>query len=209
MQKGRVLSLRRFGIAEFLNKNMFLISILSFLVLGMVLGVFLFDNISTLNEYSAEYLAEYIEQRTNVAFLKMLLDSFVDALAVLFIFFILGASLFGVITVPLAITLKGFLQGAVTAYIYSHYGLKGIAFNAVIFIPSSIIFLIVLLLAGRESIKFSLKITSLTLPKTMPLNLTFDFKKYSTKYLLYVFLSFLSAFIDSVLSVGLMKYFSL
>mgnify|MGYP003314458336 CR=1 FL=1 len=88
MQKGRVLSLRRFGIAEFLNKNMFLISILSFLVLGMVLGVFLFDNISTLNEYSAEYLAEYIAQRTNVAFLKMLLDSFIGALAVLFIFFI-------------------------------------------------------------------------------------------------------------------------
>lgn len=209
MQKGRVLSLRRFGIAEFLNKNMFLISILSFLVLGMVLGVFLFDNISTLNEYSAEYLAEYIAQRTNVAFLKMLLDSFIGALAVLFIFFILGASLFGVITVPLAITLKGFLQGGVTAYIYSNYGLKGIAFNAVIFIPSSIIFLIVLLLASRESIKFSIKITSLTLPKTMPLNLTFDFKNYSTRYLLYVFLSFLSAFIDSVLSVGLMKYFSL
>ncbi len=209
MQKGRVLSLRRFGIAEFLSRNAFLISILAVLILGIVLGIFLFDNFENISDYSAKYITEYITKRTDTSFLKIIAVSFVESFAVLFVFFILGSSLFGIITVPFAVAVKGFMQGGVTAYIYSQYALKGIAFNAIIYIPSTILFLIVLLLASRESIKFSLKITSLTVPKTMPSNLAFDFKDYSIKYLLYMALCLLSALIDSILAVSLMKYFSL
>ncbi len=209
MQKGRVLSLRRFGIAEFLSRNAFLISILAVLILGIVFGIFLFDNFENVSDYSAKYITEYITKRTDTSFLKILAVSFVESFAVLFIFFILGSSLFGIITVPFAVAVKGFLQGSITAYIYSQYALKGIAFNAIIYIPSTILFLMVLLLASRESIKFSLKITGLTIPKTMPSNLAFDFKDYSIKYLLYMALCLLSALIDSVLAVSLMKYFSL
>lgn len=209
MQKGRVFSLKRFGLLEVLNKNAFLLTILLFLVVGIILGVFLFDDISKITDYADDFITEFVDLRTNNAFLKIFSSSFFSSIMFLFLFFVLGASIFGIVTIPIALTAKGFLQGAVSAYLYSEYGLKGIAFNAVIYIPSTIIFIIILLLASKESISFSLKISSLTIPKTLPLNLAYDFKNYSIKYLLFVLATVFSAVVDAMLSLGLMKYFSL
>lgn len=209
MQKGRVLSLKQFGILEFFQKNAFLLTILLFLCLGIILGVFLFDDFSALTEYSKKYITDYTALRTNSSFGKIFIHSFFNSFSILFLFFILGASLFGVVTVPLAMTAKGFLHGAVTAYLYSQYALKGVAFNAVIFIPSVLVFIVVLLLASRESIRFSLKVSSLTMPKTLPLNLSFDFKNYTVKYLLFSIATIFSAVIDTLLSISLIKFFNL
>lgn len=209
MQRGKVLSFKRFGFLEFVTNNIYLLVILLFLILGIVLGTFLFDDFSKITTYSKDYITEYIDLRTNNEFFKIFINSFFSSVSVLFLFFVLGASVFGIVTIPIAMLVKGFLQGVVGAFLYAEYALKGVAFNAVIYLPSTIIFIIVLLLASRESVNFSLKISSLTIPKTMPLNLAFDFKNYSVKYLLFVFGTVLSALLDSIISVSLIEYFTL
>ncbi len=208
MQKGRVVSLSRFGVFDFLRKNSFLLIIFSILIIGIVFGVFLFNDFKVLNNYSGEYITEYIQSRTNTSFGKILVKSSLESLSVLFLVFLLGASLFGVITVPAAIALKGFFQGGITAYLYATYGLKGIAFNAIIYIPSTIVLIIVLGLASTEAIRFSTKITSLMLSKSLPANLSVYFRDYGIKYIIFAVAVFFSSILDALLSVGLLKHFT-
>ncbi len=209
MQRGRVFSLRKFGITEFFQKNSFLIILTVCFILGIFLGVFLFEDISVLSDYPKEYIEEYISVRTDRAFVKILFTSVLEFWALLFLTFLLGASLFGVVTVPSLVVLKGFLYGGITAYLYSAYGLKGVAFNAIIFIPSVIVFIVVLLVAARESIRFSMKLSSLTLNKTLPFSLSQNFKDYSIKYLIFAVVVIFSSLIDALVSAGLLKYFTL
>lgn len=209
MKKGRVVSLRSFGITEFLQKNSFLLIILFFLIFGIVLGIFIFEDFKILEDYPKQYVTDYINNRINVSFGKILIVSTLDSLLVLFIVFLLGASLFGVVTVPAAVTIKGFFSGGITAFLYSQYGLKGIVFNAIIYIPSTIIFIVIILVASREAIRFSMKISSLTLNKTLPFNLSNEFREYCIKYLIFSGVTFFSAFVDALISLGFIEKFSL
>lgn len=209
MQRGRVVSLKGFGLVEFLQKNHILLILLIFMILGIFIGNFYFDDNEAVKSFLKDYVEKFIALRTGNTFGKVLLKSFLHFLIMMFLLFMLGASLFGVVTLPIALFFKGFISGGIGAFLYSQYGLQGIAFNAVIFIPSTLLILIIMLLASRESLFFSLKISNLTLSKTMPQNLAGDFKDYCVKYLVFLVLTFCAAFVDTIISTGLIKNFSL
>ena len=208
MQKGRVLSLRRFGIGDFFRQNYFLILLCFGFVLGVILGTYLFDDIKFLSEYPENYINNYISLRTSKSFVRVMFSSALSFWSLLFLTFLFGGGFFGVIAVPMIIILKGFFCGGITAYLYSEYALKGIAFNAVVYIPSTIIFIIVLIIAAREAIRFSLKLTGLTLNNSIPFSLCEDFKDYGIKYIIFAVTAFLSALIDACLSASVIKYFT-
>jgi stage II sporulation protein M len=209
MQKGRVLRFKSFGVFEFLQKNSILLICLLFLIIGIFLGNFYYNHTENLGNYFKDYIAEFVEIRSNSSFLQILWSSFCEFSAVLFFLFFLGASLFGVVTLPISMLLRGFFQGAISSVLYSEYGLKGIAFNAVVFIPATLGFVIVMLLAGRESVKFSLKISRLTLSSSMPQNLSNDFREYSIKYLIFLAFTFASSLLDAIITSGLVKNITL
>ncbi len=208
MPKGRVISFKGFAIGEFFRKNYFLITVFLLFVIGIVLGVFLFEKNTVLSDFSKNYMTDFINSRNESSFWGILWSSFLGSLAQLFLMFLLGASLFGVVTVPAAIILKGFAQGLATAYLYSQFALKGVAFNAIVYIPATLVFIIVLMVSAKESIKFSIKISSLMLSKTMPLNLSFEFKDYCVRFLSFCGFTLLSALIDAVISSTLITNFS-
>ena len=208
MQRGKVLSLKNFKAVEFLQKNYILLIILFFLLLGVIFGVFRYNDTQGLENIFKNYIEDYITTRNDNPFGKIFLSSLLSSLSVLFLLFLLGGSLFGVVTLPAVMFIKGFLQGGTAAYMYSQYGLKGIAFNAVIYIPSSLVFLMIMLLASGEAVKFSFKISSLTLSKSMPQNLSNEFREYSIKFIIFVILTIFSSLIDATLSTGLIKNFS-
>ena len=106
----------------------------------------------------------------------------------------------GVVLVPVAAVLRGIIYGGVSAFLYSQYTVKGIAFNAVLIIPSAFVFVIALLLASRESVRFSLLIARISLPATPAVNLSYDFKNYCGRYLLISLIALASALTDAVLS---------
>lgn len=209
MRKGKVLNLSGFRITQFISKNSSLIILALFFLIGVILGTFLCDDYSYLTEYSSRYLTDFIAERSGKGFLNILLSSFSGSLLALAVNFILGASMLGVVLVPFSVGVNGFLYGCVTAFIYSQYSLKGIAFNAVMILPSAIVFMIALVLAAIESVRFSLITARLTLPRSAPSNLFYDFKNYCGKYAVFCVVVLISAVIDAVISCSFMGSFVL
>ena len=205
MRKGTVLSLKNLKLTEFIFKNNILVLMALLFILGIAAGTFSFSALKPLQNYSAVFIERFVSDREGSAFFKILLDSFMHSMLMLMIIFTLGTSMLGVVLAPLSLTVRGVLYGGVTAMLYSEYGVKGIAFNAVLVLPSAIIFIIALLLAARESLRFSLVITKMSLPSTPSANLSFDFKNYCGRYLFISLIVLVSAVTDSLLSHSFMS----
>ena len=209
MQRGKVLNLSRLRFTEVLFKNKLLIISLAVFLAGIIFGIISVGKYKNLTDFSAGFITDFMDLRNTEKFSKILLSSFFRSIAVLIVFAVFGTSMFGVVTVPFLLSVIGVIFGNITAYLYSEFALKGIAFNAVIFLPSVIVFLIVLLLASKEAVNFSLKISSLTFSKSGLYNLTLEFKKFLISFLLFISAALVSSIIDAVISCSFIKYFQL
>lgn len=200
MKKGTVLSLKNLRFADFMAKNNILVILVILFIIGIAAGTFSCSKVSALSDYSEAYLKRFISERTDASFISVTLDSFMGSTLTLLLTFAAGTSMLGVILVPLISLLRGALYGGVSSILYSEYSVRGIAFNAVLIIPASIIFIISLILASRESVKFSLVIAKLSLPGSPSVNLSVDFKNYCGRYLFICLLVLASALVDAVMS---------
>lgn len=209
MQRGKVLNLSRLRFTEVLFKNKLLIISLAVFLAGIIFGIISVGKYKNLTDFSSGFITEFMDLRNTEKFSKILLSSFFNSVTVLIVFAVFGTSMFGVVTVPFLLSVIGVIYGNITAYLYSEFALKGIAFNAVIFLPSVIVFLIVLLLASKEAVNFSLKISSLTFSKSGLYNLTLEFKKFLISFLLFISAALVSSLIDAVISCSFIKYFQL
>ena len=209
MQKGTVLSLKGSKVIDFIAKNNILVLLVVMLITGIACGTFAVGRFETLKIYSENYLSEFIEGRTDASFISIAFDSFMTSMLMLMAVFASGTSMLGVILVPVLSVLRGLLYGCVAAMLYAEYSLRGIAFNAVMIIPSAIIFIISLLLASRESVKFSLIIVKISMPKSPAVNLYQDFKNYCGRYIFICLIALLSAVTDAVLSSSFLADFTL
>ncbi len=207
MQHGRVLNFSKIKIFEFLKSNLYLFIGFSFLIIGAVLGLIIFDDFKLLNNFIKHYFENYIDLRQSAKFIKIVLISFAKSLSVFMILFMAGTSLFGVITVPLSVLICGVFYGSSVAYLYAEFALKGVAFNAVIFLPSSLVLLIFLIFASRFSLIFSVELARLTLPNSMRGDLFLQFKDYSIKFLLLALGSISAALIDGLTATGMLRFF--
>ena len=200
MKKGTVLSLKKIRLSEFIIKNNTLVLLVCLFIAGIAAGTFAGKRFSALADYSAKYLERFIAERQGVSFLSVAVNSFAESALVLLAVFAAGTSVLGVVLSPLAAAARCVLYGGVSALLYSEYSVKGIAFNAVLVIPSEIIFAVALLLAAKESLRFSLGMARLTLPAAPPVNLSAEFRAYCGKYLIICLLTLLSALTDAVMS---------
>jgi len=210
MQHGRVLNLRGYkNIITFLQSNYWLLISAVFFIVGLSIGVFTFGKYNLVIEWSKDYLIDFINFRNSNGFFKVLIDSFLSSMFFLVLVFICGTSIFGIGLVPVCVAFRGFLYGSVTAMLYSVYSLKGIAFHAVLLMPSAVFFIIAFIMASVESVRFSLVYSRLTLPNSMPVNLSMDFKRYCYRYILFCILILLSAAADAFISCNFLSKFSL
>ena len=200
MQKGKVLSLKNFKLADFVARNNILTILVVLIAGGIAVGIFTQSKIQLLSEYSADYLERFIALRSGESFVSVALSSFMGSALVLLLLFAAGTSMLGVVLVPLLTAVRGMFFGGVSALLYSQYAVKGIAFNAVLIIPSAFVFVIALLLAARESMRFSILIAKISLPGSPSVNLAFDFKNYCGRYLFIALIALASALTDAVLS---------
>ena len=157
-----------------------------------------------ISKYSATYVERFVSLRSGESFLSVALSSFMGSALVLLVIFAAGTSMMGVVLVPFLAVLRGVFYGGVSALLYSEYAVKGIAFNAVLIVPSAFIFVVALLLAARESVRFSLLIAKMSLPGSPSVNLAFDFKNYCGRYLFIALIALASALTDAVLSCSFM-----
>ena len=177
MKKGRVLKLWHFGeMFEFFKKNNLLMILTLFFIGGFCFGIYFCSKETGLFDFSKRYIADYISNRTGYSFISVLFRSFFSSMLFIAVCFISGSSMLGIILVPFICSAKGLLLGTIAANLYIGNSLNGIAFYAVLILPSAVISVIAIILASKESIWFSLLLARLTFPSTSPKNLSFDFK---------------------------------
>lgn len=209
MKKGTVLSLKKIRFSELAAKNNILVILVLLFVAGIIAGTFSVSHVKALSDYSEKYIEKFISVRTRASFISVTAESFVGSALTLLLTFAAGASLLGVVFVPMLFFLKGALCGGVSAFLCIEYSVKGIAFNAVLVVPATIVFVTAFILAAREAVKFSLVIAKITLPGTPALNLAVDFKNYCGRYLFICLIVLASALTDAVLSCSFLSSLAL
>ena len=88
-----------------------------------------------------------------------------------------------------------------------NFMLKGIAFNALLLIPTMLFCAIALFILGRNAFSFSLLLARISLPGGQAVNLYNFFQNYCKKLIFILFI--LSAIIDAVMSVSFIRFFDI
>ena len=206
MRKSTVVNLSKINIFHLkINRIMLLLTVL--FGVGVLLGAVTFFDFKTVSGIGKSFFDFYIKHHINISFGKTFFYSFIYFIFALIIFFISGASLMGIALVPFLMFSSGFLFGCFSSYLYGNYSVKGIAFNAVIVIPSFLIFVITLVFSAREALSFSYLLSKLTMPKSRPCNLYIDFKNYCGRFLILSLVIIFSVLIDSSISHFFIKFF--
>lgn len=209
MKRSKIIVLNKAGFINFFKRNQILILILSIFIIGLILGVILIDKSKTTLSLSEYLFSNYIKTHCNQKFILIFLKSFISFFSYIFLIYLSGTSLIGVIISPFLVGACGYLSGAFISNLYNNYSLKGIAFNATNIIPSLVFFLLALILCARESLNFSYELSKLTLTRKYAYANIFDyFKNYCGRYLVLSLLLILSSLIDATLSKVFLHYFN-
>ena len=208
MRKGIIVNLKRFKILDYVTLNKIFIVLCIVFILGIAIGSIVFSKNNWLSQTTESLFKSYILVHSGNAFFKKLLVCFSRYLIVLVLYFLSGSSMLGVAVTPFITVWQGILFGSLSAQLYSSHGLSGIAFNAIILIPSAVIFTICCFFAARYAIDFSLLIAKLTLPRSKPASLYINFKNYCVKFLIFIVVSLICAIIDIVLNLLFLKFFN-
>ena len=206
MQKGRVLNLRQFNVFFFfLKKNAVVIFLSLIFITGIWAGTYFSDKNLPASDILRWYMNRFVTVRTDAAFLNIFKSSFLFSFVFLSLLFIFGTSVTGVAFVPLFVALRGFFFGGISSLIYINYSFKGVALNAAVMIPPTLIFFIVMLCAARESLNFSISVSKLTFKETVTESLVFSFKRYCVRYFVFCVPTLLAALLDALLSLKLIN----
>ena len=208
MKKGVILNFKKLRVLDYVNLNKIFLLLCLLFTIGITVGCAVFSKNEWLADISKELFADYISIHNEGSFLSKFGNCFLKYFIFLFLYFVFGTSMLGVAIAPFLTIWQGILFAGMTSYLYAEYSLNGIAFNAIILIPPSIIFYICSFFAARESISFSLIFAKLTLPRSKPANIYIDFKKYCCKYLIFIAVTVFSVVTDIILNILLSNFFN-
>ncbi len=207
MKKGTIINFNKNSVLIFLKNNKIIIMLTIAFIIGVAAGCFSFAKSSVASNAASNIFDAFLAGRQGRGFLKIFSYSFGNRFSVLLLYFLCGASLMGIIFIPLTTFTLGLFYGIFSAYTCATYLLKGITFNALILIPTTVIFIMALLVASGKSINFSFEFVKLTFPNSRQTNLFSPFKEYCGHYLIFLSLTLVSSVVDALLSKALISYF--
>lgn len=210
MKTGKVLNFKALGgIFDFVKRNKLLLLLIMLFVAGLFLGITALGKYEVLFRAADAAVNGFIKFRTENGFLKIAFDSFLKSMLFVVLVFLLGASVTGVAAVPLAVMLLSFIYGVASAFLYSEYSFKGIAVNAVMFMPPAVIFSVSLIILSIEAVGFSRNLLSVVLPKNSFSDMSVVFASYSAKTAFCTAAVAASALADAFISVNFAEKLSL
>ncbi|MBR5472811.1 MAG: hypothetical protein IKU82_02360 [Clostridia bacterium] len=208
MRKGIIVNLKRVKILDYVTLNKIFIALCGIFILGIALGTTVLSKNNFLSQNAEHLINNYIELHNGNLFFKKLLLCSLKYFAIIILYFLSGTSMLGVAVTPFITLWQGIIFGCITSYIYSTHGLNGIAFNAIILIPSSIFFIMCCFFAAKYAINFSLAIAKLTLPQSKASSLYMQFKDYCIKYLIFAAMSLICSTLEIILNLLFLKFFN-
>ncbi len=208
MKKGIIVNLKRFKLLDYVTLNKIFILLCALFIVGITLGSTVISKNGWISKNTDFLFTELIALHTDNSFFKKIFSCFLRYIVILFFYFLSGASMLGIVVTPFITVWHGIFVGSIISYIYSSYGINGIAFNAIILILPTSIFTVLCFFAARSAIDFSFSIVKLTMPKSRPTNLNNQFKNYCGKYLIFVGVTFICSLIEIILNIFFLKIFN-
>ncbi|MBE6732603.1 MAG: hypothetical protein E7561_01230 [Ruminococcaceae bacterium] len=208
MKRSRVLSLNKSGFTNYLYKNRILLLLALFFALGIIFGVTLLQKSDVTSSISKVLFERYLSNRANPLFIHIFFKYLLSSVVLLFLIYISGTSFIGVVLSPFMMLGIGYFLGGFLGYVYHLHSIKGIAFNAIMIIPASIFLIIAFLLSAKDALNFSYELLKLTFNSGYCSGNIFElFKGYCRRYLLFLILPIVSAIIDALFSITVLKFF--
>ena len=211
MRKSKILSIKGHEFLNFLISNKIFILLTILLLLGICFGALFIDKrIPFIYDYARNRFTQlFFLKSFDSNFLIITFSSLFASLIFLVLIFLGGTSFVGILFAPSVFLLKAISYGCVAAYIYATYGLKGIALNALVFIPYNLISFIGLLFATNEAILFSYDLARIAMPRGYTVSLFSSFKSYCKKFAVALLLIIFSALTDAFCSSVFIRFFNI
>ncbi len=208
MKKGTVINFSASRFMEFLSENKSLIALIFSLILGIIMAVTSFSNNAFLKNLCDSFFAFYKSEHFSLSFGTVFYKSLLFGLTYLCLTFVFGTTMLGIIFLPLLNFTFGIYFGCVSSYICSAYSFIGVAFNAVVLIPGSIILTVALIFAAKESLQFSFSVAKTTFSSAVYNDLPIRFKGICVKYIILIVAVIISAIADAFFTTTLSKIFN-
>lgn len=152
----KVVSLNRLNLSFILKCDRVKLLLYVLSAIGLILGFILYSKDNNSSYFAGYIFSKIIKFKLRKDFITSFIFAFSAFLSIVVISIILGASVFGIVVVPvIALLLNGFF-GTVLALSYQKYQIGGLAFNSVLLIPSYTVFLIAIIISSTAVLKYSL-----------------------------------------------------
>lgn len=208
MKFNKILDLKAFArIGFFVKNNRLIIFLTVSFILGLLFGSYS-DFGGSLRDFAEKYLSSFVSIRQSESFLRIFFHSFMTSALWLLVSFFLGTGVMGFLILPVSSAVFGFLYGAVISYLYSEYALLGVAFHAVILLPSALLTVLAFLLSGAQSVRFSRSLSGLVF-YSRSVDLSILFKEFCKSFLYYLLVIFISAILDGLISIKFLGSFGI
>lgn len=201
--------LKKASVKDFIKRNKMLVFLAIFLLSGIFFGAVLMKlaDESVVKFINVLFLSDFNE-RLNRPLLEIFIASISSTFVFILISFFMGLSMWGFILAPIIPFVRGVCIGSCEGYLYSTYGLKGVLFHSLIFLPGIFISSIAILLITREAMKISSCFSSAMLAKSQTGAVNSSIKLYVVRSGCITIIILISSMIDLISNLMFSKYFS-
>ncbi len=176
-------------------------------LLGSLIGSILVGRLDFLENHSAERISQFCIIRESGKLFPLFYDSITAFLPSYIICFLCGTSVVGCVAAPLLLLYSGILQGSLSGYLYSSYGLEGIMFFALIILPATVFFAFGLILLAKLSFGFSTTLSRICIKTNKPVNIYADFKSFCMSSIVVFIFSAAAVIFDCGMSALFIRFF--
>ena len=184
---------------SYAKENRLLVFFLTVFCLGIVFGGFSIRYFEANETDLSNLFQQFVSLRTR-AFTHILFSSLFSCVFPVFLLYCFGLFVYGYVPCFLLLFVQGITHGVVCGYIYSTYGLKGVAFVLLVVLPPAFIGTIILLVGSKVSFQFAVILSKTYFSDMVLVQPTIYFKRYHCKYLILLGFAMFAALADSLLS---------
>lgn len=193
------------------HKNLLIFLLITFIV-GLIFGSLFINFItdsdkSLLKEQVTTYFSSIKKLSSDVFGINVFLSESLNNTVQLFIIFILGISMIGVIAVVIILFFKGFMLGTTLSVIILNYQLKGVVGALLYVFPVMIINILIYVFLSFFALHASIKFLKALLKKDN-LNFKTFLGKYLLSFIISIVLIIVTCLLDAYLTPILLKLFT-
>lgn len=176
---------------------------ISIILISVVFGFFFYFIISDSNkELVINIQKDFFSNLNNIKYLGSFISSVLSNFIYIFLIFILGLSVVGILFILGILVFKSFILGFSISSLIGTFGFKGIILSFLYLFPHQVFFLIVLLLMSYYGCSFSIKLFKHIFKRSI-----INFRMLKEKYIKILLICLGSSLVCSMYEVFIMPYF--